>query len=112
MPVRHRAGTPSNVTPWNLSRVCDSGWGSELDRAGGTVPVEMGSGLEDAELVRRIRGGETTLFEIVMHRYGERLFNVARAVLRDEAEAEDVLQEAYVRAYEHLSELRDPARLG
>jgi RNA polymerase sigma-70 factor, ECF subfamily len=47
-----------------------------------------------------------------MHRYAERLFNVARAILRDEAEAEDVLQDAYVRAYEHLSELRDPARLG
>ena len=76
------------------------------------MPPEMGSGLKDAELVQRIRGGETAFFEVVMHRYGERLFNVARAVLRDEAEAEDVLQEAYVRAYEHLSELRDPARLG
>jgi len=70
------------------------------------------SQLEDAELVRRIRGGETALFEIVMRRYNERLFNVARAILRDEGEAADVLQDAYVRAYEHLSELRHPARLG
>jgi RNA polymerase sigma-70 factor (ECF subfamily) len=69
------------------------------------------SRLEDAELVRRILAGETGLFEIVMHRYSERLFNVARAVLRGGGEAEDVLQDAYVRAYEHLSELRDPARL-
>src|SRR5438876_11780302 len=33
--IRYRAGTPWNVTPWNLSRACDSGWGSELERAGG-----------------------------------------------------------------------------
>jgi RNA polymerase sigma-70 factor (ECF subfamily) len=76
------------------------------------VPADVGAELDDAELVRRIRGGETVFFEIVIHRHSERLFNVARAVLRDEAEAEDVLQDAYVRAYEHLSELRDPSRLG
>jgi RNA polymerase sigma-70 factor, ECF subfamily len=71
------------------------------------------SRLEDGELVRRILAGETGLFEIVMHRYSERLFNVARAVLSSGGEeAEDVLQEAFVRAYEHLSELRDPTRLG
>src|SRR5262249_22243698 len=67
--------------------------------------------LEDAELVRRIRAGETGLFELVMRRYNQRLFRVLRALLRDEAEAEDVLQDAYVRAYEHLDQLQQPERL-
>lgn len=67
--------------------------------------------LEDAELVRRIRGGETALFELVMRRYNQRLFRVLRALLRDESEAEDVLQDAYVRAYSHLGQLEQPERL-
>src|SRR5919201_1502515 len=67
--------------------------------------------LGDGELVRRIRAGETGLFELVMRRYNQRLFRVLRAVLRDDAEAEDVLQEAYVRAYAHLDQLERPERL-
>ena len=67
--------------------------------------------LDDAELVRRIRAGETALFELVMRRYNQRLFRVLRALLRDEAEAEDVLQDAYVRAYAHLGQLEQPERL-
>jgi RNA polymerase sigma-70 factor (ECF subfamily) len=75
------------------------------------LPVEVVGPLEDAELVRRIRGGETALFELVMRRYNQRLFRVLRALLRDEGEAEDVLQDAYVRAYSHLSQLEQPERL-
>jgi len=67
--------------------------------------------LDDAELVRRIRGGETALFELVMRRYNQRLFRLLRSLLRDEAEAEDVLQDAYVRAYAHLGQLEQPERL-
>jgi len=70
----------------------------------------------DGELVCRIRSGETALFEELMRRYNQRLFRVARAILRDDAEAEDVLQEAYVHAFEHLGQLQDvtktPAWLG
>jgi len=73
--------------------------------------VDMGGPLDDAELVRRIRGGETALFELVMRRYNQRLFRVLRSLLRDDAEAEDVLQDAYVRAYTHLAQLEQPERL-
>ena len=73
--------------------------------------AEMGRPLDDGELVRRIRGGETGLFELVMRRYNQRLFRVARALLRDDSEAEDVLQEAYVRAYSRLGQLEQPDRL-
>src|SRR5216684_2082705 len=73
--------------------------------------AEVVGPLDDAELVRRIRGGETALFELVMRRYNQRLFRLLRSLLRDEAEAEDVLQDAYVRAYAHLGQLEQPERL-
>lgn len=56
----------------------------------------------DEDLVRRIRGGETALFEVLMRRYNQRLFRVARGIVRDHGEAEDVLQQAYLNAYTHL----------
>ena len=56
----------------------------------------------DEDLVRRIRAGDTALFEAVMRRYNQRLFRVARGIVRDHAEAEDVLQQAYLDAYTHL----------
>jgi RNA polymerase sigma-70 factor (ECF subfamily) len=58
----------------------------------------------DEEVVARVLQGETALFEIIMRRYNQRLFRVTLAILRDEAEAEDVTQDAYVRAYQHLNQ--------
>jgi RNA polymerase sigma-70 factor, ECF subfamily len=60
--------------------------------------------LSDDEIVRRVRAGETSLFEIPMRRYNPRLYRVARSILGNEVEAEDVMQEAYVRAFEHLDQ--------
>jgi RNA polymerase sigma-70 factor (ECF subfamily) len=58
----------------------------------------------DEDLVAAIRGGETAAFEKLMRRYNQRLFRAARGLLRDEAEAEDVVQETFLRAYRHLHE--------
>src|SRR5207237_6710548 len=58
--------------------------------------------ISDEEVVQRVRAGETGLFEVVMRRYNQRLYRVARAILRDDAEAEDVTQQTYVNAYRHL----------
>src|SRR5579864_2667060 len=60
--------------------------------------------LADAEVVARVRAGETGLYELLMRRYNQRLFRVIRSVVINDAEAEDVLQEAWVRAYEHLDQ--------
>lgn len=65
---------------------------------------EQGQALSDAEVVRRVRDGETALFEILMRRYNQRLYRVARTILRDDGEAEDVMQQAYVNAYVHLDQ--------
>lgn len=58
----------------------------------------------DEEVVDRVRAGDTALYEIIMRRYNQRLYRVARAIVRDDGEAEDVMQAAYVRAYEHLGQ--------
>lgn len=60
--------------------------------------------LPDEQVVARVLSGETELFEILMRRYNQRLYRVARAILYDDAEAEDVMQDAYVRAWSHLEQ--------
>jgi RNA polymerase sigma-70 factor (ECF subfamily) len=67
--------------------------------------------LADEEVARRVLGGESPLFELLMRRYNQRLFRIARAVLLDDGEAEDALQEAWVRAYQHLAQFDGRARL-
>jgi RNA polymerase sigma-70 factor, ECF subfamily len=68
------------------------------------VRESAGSELTDVEVVERVKAGDTALYEILMRRYNQRLYRVARAILRDDAESEDVMQDAYVRAYEHLEQ--------
>lgn len=60
--------------------------------------------LSDEEIVARVRAGEVALYELLMRRYNQRLYRVSRAILRNDGEAEDVMQEAWVRAYEHLGQ--------
>lgn len=60
--------------------------------------------LSDDDVVRKVLAGETALFEALMRRYNQRLYRVARAILRDDSEAEDVMQHAYVQAYTHLGQ--------
>lgn len=64
--------------------------------------LEGWSVLSDEAVVARILEGHVALFEVLMRRHNERLYRAARAILRDEAEAEDVMQQAYVNAYVHL----------
>jgi len=66
-------------------------------------------GWTDEEVVNCILGGELELYEIIMRRYNQRLCRVVMSIVRDGAEAEDVMQEAYVRAYEHLRQFEGRA---
>lgn len=66
--------------------------------------------LTDEDLVLRIRAGETFLFEMIMRRYNQRLFSVAKGILKNDGEAEDVMQDAYVRAYAHLDQFEGKAK--
>jgi RNA polymerase sigma-70 factor (ECF subfamily) len=66
--------------------------------------------LSDEAIVERLRAGESALFEAVMRRYNQRLYRVARSIVRNDAEAEDVVQETYVRAYTHLDQYAGTAK--
>jgi RNA polymerase sigma-70 factor, ECF subfamily len=56
-------------------------------------------------------GGRETAFEAVMRKHNGRLFRVARAILKDDADAEDALQDAYLEAYKHMGDFRGDAQL-
>src|SRR5712691_2426696 len=78
--------------------------------SGASMEPLNGEALPDEEVVRRVRAGEGALFEILIRRYNQRLYRVARAILRDEDEAEDVMQQAYVNAFVHLDQFADRSR--
>ena len=58
----------------------------------------------DEEVVGRVLAGEAALFEILMRRHNQRIYRIVRGILDDDGEAEDVMQDAYVRAYQHLGQ--------
>ncbi|HYG61248.1 MAG TPA: RNA polymerase sigma factor [Thermoanaerobaculia bacterium] len=74
------------------------------------LPAAAPTALSDEEVVARVLAGDTSLFEILMRRYNQRLFRVARGIVTDDAEAEDVTQDAYVRAFRDLASFRGEAR--
>jgi RNA polymerase sigma-70 factor (ECF subfamily) len=78
------------------------------DSDNAATPLPTPAAPADAELVARVRGGDPGAFELLMRRYNQRLFRVTRAILRDDARAEDALQECYIKAYYRLDDFRAP----
>lgn len=78
---------------------------STARRTGGTNDAA------DADLVARIVGRDRGAFQELMRQHNTALFRAARSILRDDADAEDVLQEAYIAAYRHLAEFRGDSKL-
>ena len=68
--------------------------------------------LDDQQLAERITARDHAAFETLMRRYNTRLFRAARAILKDDEDAEDAVQDAYIDAYRHIGEYRGGARLG
>jgi RNA polymerase sigma-70 factor (ECF subfamily) len=79
------------------------------ERASAAVGVENAEE-PDAALIEQVLGGNTAVFELLMRRYNERVYRAVRSVLRDEQEAEDVMQQAYVNAFSHLRQFNGSAR--
>ena len=67
--------------------------------------------LDDVGLARAVASGERAAFEVLMRRHNRRLFRLARATLRDDAEAEDALQDAYLSAHRAIGGYRGEASL-
>src|SRR5215213_5934376 len=72
--------------------------------------LERWGSLTDEEVVARVLEGQTALYEVLMRRHNTRLYRTARAILRDDREAEDVMQQAYVNAYAHLRQFDGRAK--
>jgi DNA-directed RNA polymerase specialized sigma24 family protein len=64
--------------------------------------LERWSSLSDEQIVAQVVSGQTALFELLMRRHHERLYRAARAILRNDCEAEDLVQQAYLKAYANL----------
>src|SRR5262249_15474218 len=64
----------------------------------------------DEQVVSRVLAGDRALYELLLRLYNQLLYRVARSILRDDTEAEDVMQDAYVRAYQHLADFEGRAR--
>jgi RNA polymerase sigma-70 factor (ECF subfamily) len=64
----------------------------------------------DEHLVQQVLEGNTALFELIMRRHNERLYRAARAITRDEREAEDVMQQAYLNAFSNLRQFKGHAQ--
>ncbi len=64
--------------------------------------IARSASLSDADVVRRVRGGETALFEVLVRRHDQRVYRTIRSMIRDEDEVEDAMQQAWVQAYLHL----------
>ena len=72
--------------------------------------LDQWAALTDEQVVVEVLRGHTALFEVLMRRHNERIYRAARAIVRDEREAEDVMQQAYVNAYAHLRQFDGRAR--
>ena len=77
---------------------------STVQRAAGTLADER-------NLVERAKSGDQSAFRAIMEQNNRRLYRVARAVMKDDTEAEDVVQETYLRAFSNLSKFRGESSL-
>jgi RNA polymerase sigma-70 factor, ECF subfamily len=77
---------------------------------GSATVLDRWASLTDEQVVAQVLQGQTALFEILMRRHNERVYRAARAIVRDEDEAEDVMQQAYVNAYSHLAQFDGRAK--
>jgi RNA polymerase sigma-70 factor (ECF subfamily) len=67
--------------------------------------------LDDGELVTRIRGGDLDAFETLYRRYKDELYRTALAITRDRGAAEELLQDCFLRAYDHMDRVDGYASL-
>jgi RNA polymerase sigma-70 factor (ECF subfamily) len=76
-----------------------------------TLKKRVPAVVDDAELVRRALNREPDAFRAIMQRHNQRLYRIARSVLRDSSEAEDALQETYLAAFRYLATYRGESSL-
>ena len=78
--------------------------------ATGTIAAADNLEQSDDTVIAQVLAGNTALFELLMRRYNQRVYRTARSIVRDEDEAEDVMQQAYVNAFTCLRQFNGSAR--
>ncbi len=73
------------------------------------TPVTAQNSDRDVDVIARVLGGDREAFAILVRRHNQRLYRACRAVLRDDTEAEDAVQAAWIKAYRHLASFRGDA---
>src|ERR1044072_7418976 len=92
-----RGARKGDVSPFAGSLLC-KGQEAAMHVVNAEVLAQWNA-LPDEQVVAQVLAGQTALYEVLIRRHNERVYRAARAIVRDEAEAEDVLQQAYVNAY-------------
>lgn len=67
---------------------------------------EAVSGMKEEEIIKRIAGGEKNLYALIIQKYNQRLYRIALSIVNNESEAQDIMQAAYIKAYENLHKFR------
>ncbi len=74
------------------------------------IELVNSAAIPDEKVIEQVRAGQAAWFEILMRRHNQRIYRIARAILGNDTEAEDVMQETYVRAYLHLDQFAGRAK--
>jgi len=100
---------PDRLSPFSRPRIkIEQSHAHMTDAA--AVAARDGSDRSDVDVIRDVLAGNTAMFELLMRRYNERAYRAARSIVRDEQEAEDVMQQAYVNAFTHLHQFTGSAQ--
>jgi RNA polymerase sigma-70 factor, ECF subfamily len=75
------------------------------------VAMATTDGGSDGELAQRIVARDSSAFEVLMRRHNRLLYRTARSILRDDQDAEDCVQEAYLQAFRSMQKFRAESRL-
>jgi RNA polymerase sigma-70 factor (ECF subfamily) len=75
------------------------------------MPTQQ-TALRECDLVDRARERDESAIRAIIQRHNRRLYRIARGILRDDTEAEDAVQETYLKAFLHLDEFRGDAAVG
>ncbi len=77
-----------------------------------TQEINAGQMISDEEAIRRVLAGEGRLYEVIMRRYNARLYRIGMSIVNNETEVEDIMQVAYIKAYEHLHTFNHKSAFG
>src|SRR5690606_24035806 len=62
--------------------------------------------MKEEEIIEQIKKGEKQLYELIMRKYNQKLYRIARAILKNDSDAEDILQDTYLKAFEKLDQFQ------